>query len=284
MQTEKNLTKPLIYEYKDYRLFLQDLYNYYKESTGYFSYRYFSKRAGFKSPNYLKLVIEGHRNISQESVTKFCYALKLTKDESDFFQKLVSFNQSQNNSERAESALKLIQSKIYKKMNPLKEEQLKYYSHWYQIGVRELSLCTDFIEDSQWIGSQFTPQLSRNEVDEALISLTKLGLLERSESGQLIPTNKNIGTHDEVSSSLVTLYHKQMMDKAKESLDIHSGPEREVSSVCVPVSEDTFKKMKTRIQEFKKELIAIASEDNDPDRVYQMNFQLFPLTKGIKND
>ncbi|MCJ8275695.1 MAG: TIGR02147 family protein [Bdellovibrionales bacterium] len=284
MEVVKKIERPNIFEYRDYRCFLGDLYEYYKSTTDFFSFRYFAKRAGFKSPNYLKLVIEGQRNISGESIDKFCYGLKLNKEESEFFSRLVEFNQAPNNSQKAESALRLIQSKIYKKMAPLDEEQLKYYSQWYQVGIRELSLCESFIEDSQWIGQQFTPKIEKSKVDEALDTLTKLGLLGRDENGKLMPTNNNVATANEVTSPLVTLYHKQMMDRAKDSLDLHKGSEREVSSVCVPVSEETFQKMKKRIQEFRKEMMALAENDSSADRVYQMNIQLFPLTKGSNDE
>ena len=180
--------KPNIFEYKDYRVFLQDLYDYYKKTTDFFSFRYFSKRAGFKSPNYLKLVIEGKRNLSNYSMERFCYALKLNKEESGFFVKLVEFNQANSNSDRAQCALKLVQSKIYQKLNPLKKDQLKYYSQWYQVGIRELSLCQHFEEDAQWIADQFMPKIDRDQAHKALDTLTQLGLLGRDGSGKLMPT------------------------------------------------------------------------------------------------
>jgi len=44
--------------------------------------------------------------------------------------------------------------------------------------------------------------------------------------------------------------------------------------------------MKARIQEFRKELLDLAGADQAGERVYQVNFQLFPLTstdKGAAN-
>ena len=43
-----------------------------------YSYRAFSKAAGFSSPNVLKLVIEGKRNIGPEAVENFITALGLS--------------------------------------------------------------------------------------------------------------------------------------------------------------------------------------------------------------
>lgn len=274
--------RPNIFEYTNYRSFLGDLYEHLKNTTDYFSYRYFSKKAGFKSPNYLKLVIEGQRNISEDSIEKFCKALKLNRNECDFFARLVGFTQASNNTERAEHALKILQSKIYQKLNPLTQDQLQYYSRWYQIGVRELALCKGMKKDPKWVAEQFRPQLTEKQASEAIDSLIRLGMLIEEEDGTLIAVDQNVKTQSEVISSLVAVYHKEMMEKAKESIDIAKRDEREVSSICVPVSQETFEKMKARIQDFRQELIALASEDADPNQVYQLNLQLFPLTKKVE--
>lgn len=275
------MEKPSIFVYTNYRTFLADLYEHLKETTDYFSYRYFAKKAGFKSPNYLKLVIEGDRNLSDDSLEKFIVAFKFNKSETAFFKNLVGFTQASNNSERAEFALKILQSKIYQKLNPLREEQLKYYSTWYQIGVRELALCKKVKNNPEWIAKQFRPELKVSEAKAAVESLIRLGML-KEENGELKASEQNVTTSDEVISSLVGIYHRKMMDKAKDSIDNAKAVEREISSICVPVSEETFLKMKERIQDFRKELIALASQDQDPNQVYQLNLQLFPLTKKME--
>ena len=55
---------PEVFDYLDYRAFLRDHYLDKKQRQG-LSFRGFSKRAGLKSPNYLKLVIDGQRNLTE---------------------------------------------------------------------------------------------------------------------------------------------------------------------------------------------------------------------------
>ncbi len=43
-----------------------------------FSYRVFSRLAGFKSSNIFKLVMDGDRNLTEESLKKFILGLSLT--------------------------------------------------------------------------------------------------------------------------------------------------------------------------------------------------------------
>ena len=68
----------MIFAYTNYRSFLKDLYDHKKKTTSYFSYRYFSKKAGFSSHNVLKLIINGERNIAYDSIPKFSKALELS--------------------------------------------------------------------------------------------------------------------------------------------------------------------------------------------------------------
>jgi len=59
----KGLSKKIdLNTYKDYRLFLEDYYKARQsENNGKFSYRQFSKEAGFGSPNYLPMIISGKK-------------------------------------------------------------------------------------------------------------------------------------------------------------------------------------------------------------------------------
>ena len=46
------------------------------------------------------------------------------------------------------------------------------------------------------------------------------------------------------------------------------------------VSLDTVSELKARIQEFRELLLDRCDRDEEPDSVYQINFQLFPLTEA----
>ena len=67
-----------VFAYLDYRAFLRDYYLWGKE-RGRLSFRAFSRRAGLRSPNYLKLVMDGDRGITDAMATRFAAALGLTR-------------------------------------------------------------------------------------------------------------------------------------------------------------------------------------------------------------
>lgn len=83
-----------VFGYTDYRTYLRDFYDFRKDGQHGYSYRTFSKSAGFASPNILKLVVDGERNISPEAVQKFVKALGLKGQMADYFATLVRLNQA----------------------------------------------------------------------------------------------------------------------------------------------------------------------------------------------
>jgi uncharacterized protein (TIGR02147 family) len=279
MEALKLAPRPNIFEYTDYRKFLEDIYHFLKSSHRGFSFRYFSQRAGFASPNFLKLVIESKRNLSDDSIARFAQALKLNRTESDFFAHLVHFTQAKNASEKAESAQAMMRAKSFLKIHPLQQAEYAYYACWYYIPVRELVSLESFQESPEWIAARLRPKISSEEAAKALRDLEALGMLVRDANGRLKQSIRTVTTSSEVSSSAIVRYHKEMMSLASKSIDNVPKPNREISAACVPVSKATAHKLKAMIQEFRQELLAIAEEDQAPaETVYQINLQLFPLS------
>jgi uncharacterized protein (TIGR02147 family) len=258
------------------------LYVYLKSSKPFFSFRYFSRAAGFTSPNFLKLVMEGKRNLTGESTERFITALKLSKREAEFFRHLVRLNQAATVEEKRHFTEQLFRSSAYRKLHPLKKEQHAYYSNWYSVPVRELVGMPGFKENAKWIAQTLRPQITPHEAAKTLVELEKLGLIRRDENGRLVQAESIVSTGDEVASASVAQFLKIMTLMGAEAVDLFPSHERDVSSVTLTLSGENFKQVKSLVQKFRKELLAIANQDTGPEAVYQINFQLFPLTKNLQ--
>lgn len=79
-----------VFAYSDYRAFLRDYYVARKAAGRGFSYRSFSRRAELKSPNYLKLVIDGDRHLSPDMAKRFAAACGLQGAAQRYFIELVA--------------------------------------------------------------------------------------------------------------------------------------------------------------------------------------------------
>jgi len=84
--------------YTDYRRYLREYYEYRREISKTdlrpYSYATFAAGADIKSPNYLKLIIDGQRNLSTEMARKFAKGLSLSREDADEFIALVDFTQA----------------------------------------------------------------------------------------------------------------------------------------------------------------------------------------------
>jgi len=273
---------PNIFEYENYRTFLKEVFAAFKSRNKKYSLRLFARIAGFQSHNTLWNVMEGRSNLSSRSISKISLALKLNKEEAVYFQNLVLLNQSKSSVEKAQYLEEIIRSRAYKKTHPLTESQLRYYTRWYYVVIREMVNLPQFKEDPQWVAENTAPTISAGEAKEALTELVKLGLLKRNEAGRLVQTNTIVATTNEVTSSLVTQFHREFMKRASESIDLINRANRDISSVTFRVSEQTAQRLKEKIQNFRKELTEEASRDAEPEAIYHLNLHLFPVTQFEK--
>ncbi|MDP2600793.1 MAG: TIGR02147 family protein [Deltaproteobacteria bacterium] len=268
-----------IYAYSNYREFLKDMVQELKNSQPSFSYRYFAKKAGYTSPNFLKLVIDGKRNLSEESIRKFAEVFKLGKKEKRFFELLVHYNQTIHPERRQQYYQEILDFAEYRSAHELEKEQYEYLSHWYYPAILELSHLSSFQENPEWIAGQLQNKISNKEVLAAIDCLSRIGLLVRDENGKLKPAHKALTTGEEARSLAAFSYHEQLLEMANQALK-QKAEEREFAAMTMAVSEAEMKKLKEMIHDFRKKVVNVLTQGGaEPNSVYQLNMQLFSLTK-----
>jgi len=270
-----------VYGYTDYRLYLKDYYEFRKDGRHGYSYRAFSKAAGFASPNVLKLVIEGKRNIGSEAVEKFINALNLSDPMADYFRTLVKFNQAKTDTDKS------YYFNILKKLTPqarrrdLCSESLRYLSQWLYPVIREMVELESFRDDPYWIGRRLNGRASLEEVMAALRFLIREGFIEKSDDGKYHATNNMIITSDEVKSLAIRNYHRQMLGQAEDALKNIPMEEREFGALTFVLPEAAMAELKYKLKLFRRELHTWATqvaEENTGEIVVQVNYQMYPHT------
>lgn len=277
-----------VFEFQDYRLAMREFYEARKRMVG-FSWREFAKLAGYASPVYLKLVTEGKTSLSELGMERVASAMGLTGREAQYFRLLVRFNQESN---------AVVKKEVLKEMRLLSRqaqvtlvgtEQYDYYQTWHNSVLRELVPNHPGASDDE-LGRKLLPPLSGAKVRKAIDLLVHLGLLQTDSQGKLVQTQKSISTGSEISSMAVRDLHRQMGTLAVESLDRVDPSERDISGLTLGLSSQTFLAIQSEIADFRRRVVAIATADADAenapssnhadDRVYRLNLQLFPLTRG----
>jgi uncharacterized protein (TIGR02147 family) len=276
--------RPNIFEYTDYRAYLRDYYVAEKARRPAFSYRYFARRAGHTSPNFLKLVIEGKRNLGPASITAFARALELDAEEASFFAELVAYGQSKSDADKNKHLTRITAARNYRKAGRIEGQLFEYLAHWYLPAIRELVARPDFVEDAKWIARELMPSISAKKAAEGLKVLLNLGLVRRMPDGRLERGDPSWTTGPEPSSKIVEAFHQQMLTLATEALQKYSAEERNVSSLVVCVRAKTVAELKRRLTSFQQELLALCDADEEPEVVYQVGMQLFPLSRTRSED
>lgn len=275
-----------VFDYTNYRLYLKDYYEERKAESG-FTYRDFSELTGMNSTSWLLHLIKGTKNLSPDTAIRIAKALKLGKAEAEYFELMVPFTQAKTNAAKDQIYQRMLGLKRKLKIVKLGEEQYDYYTKWYHPVIRSLVTKVDFGDgpgqpDFAKLARCLVPPITAAEAKKSVRLLEKLNLIMRGPDGKYVHKNPVVSTGDEVASLNIVNYHKQVSRLAEAAHDRASREERDISSLTLGVSEEDFKVIKARIQAFRKEIMELALASKDADRVYQLNFQLFPVGRGEK--
>ena len=266
--------------YLDYRDYLGGLYRWLKASEKRYSYIAFAEEFGFSRTNVLHLIIRGKRPLSRKAAEKISNLLGLTGLEKSYFEVLVAYQNSRNSSERESLMRKLLDMKRRTLTSAAERAQLEFFSEWFHPAIYEMTQLEDFESDPKWISDRLRPRIRPEQARKSLQLLEGLDLISYDEAnGRHVPMEFQISTGDEITSVAVIRYHQKLIEMGRESITRIHEDERDISAITICVSNDLAQKMKQEIQIFRKKMMALAEESKSSDAVYQMNVQLFPLTK-----
>ena len=280
----KNQSLPNLFDYFDYREFLQDYYLFHKNRNPTYSYRLFARKAKLGSPNYLKLVVDGKRRITDRTLFQFARGLGLSKDEEKYFRELVMYQEvSDPDSKEVHLRSLLKYQEKQRTPSPLRADKIKFLLDWHHGVVRELINLKDFVEDPKWIAEKLGGKITEAQAKESLELLIRLEILVRNKAGILEQHEPLLTSSDEVPSHVLRSLHRTYLRKAINSIFSIPVDKRELSGLIVSVPNHRVKELKDEIKEFRKKLNRKYGLDRNADDVYYAGLYLFPLTQNSKN-
>lgn len=268
-----------IYNFSDYRDFLKDRYRQLKAADPLFSFRFFSKQAGFGSPNYLKLVMDGKRNLSAEAIGKFAKGLRLDNHESEFFRYMVEYNQCDNPAKKKVYEAKLLYLRELFKVKTLIPELYDYYHEWYHAAIREMVKKGEVKNEPAVIAQNLVPVITEEEAKNSIELLTRLNFVGKTGDGTLVA--KDSSEIDATSAAMAQkIYYEQMAELAAQSLYTQGPETQDFESITLSLPQDKVGELREKIKQLMIQLGASNSQ-SPGDAVFQLNIQLFAITKGI---
>jgi uncharacterized protein (TIGR02147 family) len=276
---------PDIYQYTDYRAFLRDYFAEQKAARPGFSHQYFARRAGIKSTGFVLHVIKGERNLTRPVMLGIARAIGFNPKQTGYFEDLVSFCQAKNQNEREYyfNRVSALRKKI--RVSALDDKQYAFYSEWHHAVLRELVniMCDE--TSAAAFAKTLIPPIDPKQAKQSLSLMEELGVLKKDHSGKYRQAEQFISGGGQVRSTAIVAYQKEMLEQAKRAWDRFSTDETTMHTVTLCMSEGLLERVRQEVRDFKERLLDMAgSEEKNPERVYHLNINLFPVTKAIQGE
>ncbi|MDO5575865.1 MAG: TIGR02147 family protein [Fibrobacter sp.] len=271
-----------IYIYFDYRKYLTDSFEDKKRLNSSLSLRAIAEKIGINSGTLVR-ILKGERNISTKRIPLFTNFLKLKGKETLYFTKLVEFNQAKNNEFRRQlyDQLTGLRNEYRKPINP---DKYDYYENWYNAAIRELLNFFPFDGNIDEIAKMIEPEILPSQAKKSITTLQRINFIKKADNGCYKPEQNFVTTGATWRSVAIDSFQKSMMELGTASFDKIKKEDRDFSTMTVCLSKEGFAKVKQVLKRAREEIAAIEEADKLCNRVFQLNFQLFPLSKPYNTE
>lgn len=273
---------PNIFEFTDYREFIQSWHAASKKSRPKMTYRIIAETLGFNSPAHVLMVLKGKAHLTQEHALRLAALMKLNKKETKYLIEIINYNQHRSVQDK-----KLYLKKMARLNKTgtvlLKPDQYEYYQKWYYSVIHEILSFFPFKGDYKELAKMVNPAISQREAAQAVALLERLEFIKKESDGTYSCANPGISAYAEGHSLVLSSYADTMINQGRLALQNLPGDERSVSWAGISMSKATFEKAKEEAREFRKRIIAMAQQDQSPDRAYHFNMQIFPVSQQLSH-
>jgi len=270
-----------IHQLTDYRSFLIAHAEDKKNLNPHWTYGSWAQQLGLKTTSSITKIIKGEREPGSEVTQKLISYFKFNSGQAQYFEDLVRLHKI-----KKDPRLSVLLMEKMAKDHPngsiriLDNKTFSIISHWYYLTIREMVRLDQFFEDPKWISKKLHFKVAPKDIKYATKVLLEVGLLKRDKNGALnISQEGRIKTSDDIASEAIKRYHEQMLENAKHVLRNTDVNKREYSSATLALKTSNLSQAKEFVREFKNKFSKTFEEEKG-DSVYQIQIQLFPLTKN----
>jgi uncharacterized protein (TIGR02147 family) len=270
-----------LFEYFDYQEYLRDFYEEKKRENSYISYRYLGNRMALDAGFLLK-VIQGKLHLAEKSVPRICKFFNFTAQQAEYFRILIHYSKAKTNSE-----IKLYFEKLLSlrdsKARPLQESQYAFYQKWYHSAIHALLSIYEFKGTCKELALRLNPAISVSQAKESIRLLQKLNMVVCDKNGIYKPADAFVTSGGKWHSAALHEFQKETIRLSEQALDGVARELRDISTVTVALSRKDLPEIRERIRQLRQSILSLENE-NRPDAVFQINIQVFPVTRVAGGD
>lgn len=269
-----------LFDYDDFRKFMQDYFEEQKKMRSVFSHRFFAAKAGFSSSSYCLNVIRGRFNLTPKSIEKISKAMDFEPLQKEYFEALVQYNQAQQVDERDQAWKQILQIRKQIEFTHITTREQAYFSKWYYPVIRELAADTQWHGDYRVLARSLTPQITTEEARDAVKNLLEWGLLRKLDDGRYVQTSQMLDAA-EIPPIALRQIRREYIQHAIGAVESMPKDERFAAFTTLAMSESSYNYAVEVLEEARKKIIARASNDTNVERVYEMMLVVFPMSKKV---
>ncbi|WP_407456113.1 TIGR02147 family protein [Fibrobacter sp.] len=271
-----------LFDYDDFRKFLQDYFEEQKKMRAVFSHRFFAAKAGFSSSSYCLNVIRGRFNLTPKSIEKIAKAMDFEPLQKSYFEALVQYNQAQQVDERENAWEQIVQIRKQIEFTHVTTREQAYFSKWYYPVVREMAVNADWHDDYMVLARMLTPQITTEEARDAVKKLLEWNLIKKvddhyEETSQMLDAS-------EIPPIALRQIRREYIQHAIGAVESMPKDERFAAFTTLAMSESSYKYAVEVLEDARKKIIAKAANDPNVERVYEMMLVAFPMSKKIEKE
>jgi uncharacterized protein (TIGR02147 family) len=278
---KQDIPVPSVFRFLDAREFLRCAYEARRKADRKFSHRRIAQVLRAGSSSFFRDILNGKSKLTPTRVLGFSRLFHLDVPETEYFENLVSYTQAESAEEKQRAFARLKKTEAIGRHALLQASHAEYFSKWHYAAVRELLVIHDFRGDYAALGRLLNPPLTESVAREAIVLLNRLKLIRKRPQGGYEPTERVVLSGPQNVPAHIRPVLSNHLDLAKRALDLMSPSIRPFSYQTLSVSEKSFARIHEKLRSLRDEIFEIVLDDEDVDRLYQLNFQFFPLSEVV---
>jgi uncharacterized protein (TIGR02147 family) len=271
-----------IYSYTDYREFLRDAFSSKRDRNRSFTLRAIAGHLGIGSGT-LNRILNGSRNIGPSLLPTIATFLGLKTRESEYLGLMIKFARTDNPGKKRNWYEKILEKRGEIRYL-LQEEQYQLFEEWYYLALHQLLRFAPHYSDPDKLGAMLDPPVSGSRIRKAIALLEKNRLIRTNDLGGYSPTDVSMTTGETWRGMAIHGFQKTAAQMAALALDKFPKEERDFSTLTISLSAKNFSAAREIFFKARQDLLKLDEKEDAPERVFQANFQLFPLSRHNTND
>ena len=271
-----------VYSYLDYRVYLQDEQATRKDADPTCTYRKLATLLEI-DPGQLTRILRGKCPLPFRFVPVVGDLFAMDRRACAYFEELLRLERARSQDEKHRSQERLAALRGVA-VSPVDSARAEYYTHWYHSVIRALLGLGPFREDFTALGQMCIPPITPEQARQSIQILEDLGLVRRDEQMVLRPADAHLTTGDGVSPQVLRNFHDQAIVLARDALEKIPPGERDISALTASVDAKGLAILRDMARELRQRVQTLSHGTRDPDRVFQLNIQMFPVGAWASED